>query len=128
MSSSLRNWFENLTLTRKFHPSWILLAVAVSAILAAVLWGVAALLSRAEAEGPPPAEVSAPAGQDQDAVQKGGAPATIKPPLVPRETRRKTIQVRFLAPPPAAQWDRLPLKVAPRLSPVDRAASLHRVT
>lgn len=126
MSSSLRNWFENLTLTRKFHPSWILLAVAVSAILAALVWGVAELLSRAEADGLPPAEVSAPAGQD--AVQKGGAPATIEPPVVPRETRQKTIQVRFLAPAPATQWDRLPVKVAPRLSPVERAATLRRIT
>lgn len=126
MSSSLRNWFENLTQTRRFHPSWILLGVVVSIVLAAAVWGLAELLTRVEPDGLPRAETSIPSGRD--AVQKGGAPATIEPPVVPRETRRKTIHVRFFPRAPAAEWERIPTQPARGVSPADRAASLRRVT
>ena len=124
MASSLRNWFENLTQTRKFHPSWILIGVVVSTVLAAIVWGVAVLLARAEADGLPPADTRVPA--EHDAGGKGGAPATITPPAVPRETGQKTIQVRFL--PPAPQWERIPTPATPAHSPAGRATPLRRVT
>lgn len=122
MASWLRNWFGNLTQTRKFHPSWILIGVVVSAFLAALIWGAAVLLARAEADDLRPVETPVPAGVD--AIQEGGAPVTIPPPAVPRETPQKTIQVRF--PPPAAQWERIPAAATP--APMPWARPLRRVS
>ncbi|AAZ98198.1 hypothetical protein Tbd_2245 [Thiobacillus denitrificans ATCC 25259] len=122
MASWLRNWFENLTQTRKFHPSWILIGVIVSAFLAALVWGAAVLLTRAEADDLTPVDTRIPTGGD--AVHEG-APATITPPAVPREAPQKTIQVRFL--PPAAQWERIPA-ATPAPTPLPWARPLRRVT
>ena len=124
MASWLRYWFENLPQTRKFHPSWILIAVVVSAVLAAIVWGVAEFPARTEADGLPPADTRIPT--EHDARSNGGAPATITPPVVPRETRQKTIQVRFLT--PAPQWERIPTSATPARSPMGRAVPLRRVT
>lgn len=124
MSGWMRNWFENLHQTRRFHPSWIALTVLGTLALAAVVWGLAELLTRAEADDALPG-VHAPAGHE--AVQKGGAPATIKPvPVVPGEARQKTIQVRFL--PPAATWERIPPDLAPAASTAHVRPPLRRVT
>lgn len=124
MASSLRNWFENLTQTRKFHPSWILITILVSAFLAALVWGAAVILARAEAEGLAPVDTRIPTGGG--AVHERGAPTTITPPAVPRETPQKTIQVRFL--PPAAQWERIPAAATRTPSQTGWSRPLRRVT
>lgn len=55
MSDWLSNWVQNQKQTRKFHPSWILLVVVVTGIVAGIIWIVAELVTRAEQDHQPPA-------------------------------------------------------------------------
>lgn len=49
------NWVQNQKQTRRFHPSWILLVVVVTVIVAGTIWIFAALVARAEQDDRPPA-------------------------------------------------------------------------
>ncbi len=46
MAHWLKNWFESQKQTRKFHPSWILLVVMVTLVVAGILWMLAELAAR----------------------------------------------------------------------------------
>jgi heme/copper-type cytochrome/quinol oxidase subunit 2 len=55
MSHWFSNWVQNQKQTRRFHPSWILLVVVVTVIVAGIIWIFAALVTRAEQDDHPPA-------------------------------------------------------------------------
>src|SRR5574340_1827278 len=50
-----RNWVQNQKQTRRFHPSWILLVVVVTVVVAGIIWIPAELIARAEHDDRPPA-------------------------------------------------------------------------
>lgn len=82
MSNWLRNWFENQKQTRAFHPSWILLGVVVTVIVAALVWIPAALFVKAESPRVPAAQGS-PA-PEKEAPQTATIPTVRQPPLPAR--------------------------------------------
>lgn len=89
MSNWLRNWFENQKQTRAFHPSWILLGVVVTVIVAALVWIPAALFVKAESPRAPAAEGSpAPA---KEAPQAEAVPPTVRQPPLPARADPRTL-------------------------------------
>lgn len=72
----LSDWIQNQKRTRRFHPSWILLAAVVVLVVAGIIWILATLVTKAEAEQrdrQPAAESPAP---DETAVPAEEVPAT----------------------------------------------------
>jgi len=81
MSNWLRNWFENQKQTRAFHPSWILLGVVVTVIVAALVWIPAALFVKAESPRVPAAQGSPV--PEKEAPQAAVVPPTVRQPPLP---------------------------------------------
>lgn len=95
MSNWFRNWLENQKQTRKFHPSWILLVVATTIIIAGIVWIPAALVSKAEYRRVPAAALPA---SGNSASQARDVPAAIEQPVLPAQPGAKTIRVDFSPP------------------------------
>lgn len=87
MSHRLSNWIENQKQTRRFHPSWILLAVVVTIVVAAIVWIPAAVVTKAERYERLPAV-------GNTAVPAEEIPATSEP-WTPTRAGPKTIRVHF---------------------------------
>ena len=96
MPNRLRNWFENQKHTRTFHPSWILLVVAATLIIAGIVWIPAEWISKAEYEHLPAANAVPAPGKN--AAQTGAAPTAVEPLPLPAPTDPKTIRVDFSPP------------------------------
>lgn len=57
----LSNWIQNQKRTRRFHPSWILLVVVVTIVVAGIIWIAAELVAKVEQrDRPPTTELPAP--------------------------------------------------------------------
>jgi len=96
MPNWFSKWFENQKHTRAFHPSWILLVVATTIIIASIVWIPAALISKAEYRRLPAAALPA---SGNSASQTGEAPASIEQPILPTaRPAPKTIRVDFSPP------------------------------
>lgn len=89
MSNWLRNWFENQKQTRAFHPSWILLGVVVTVIVAALVWIPAALFVKAESPRAPAAQGSPTPGKE--APQAAAVPPTVRQPTLPARAHPGTL-------------------------------------
>lgn len=72
-----RNWVQNQKQTRRFHPSWILLVVVVTVVVAGIIWIPAELIARAEHDDRPPA-AKLPVG-GESALPREEAPAGYDP-------------------------------------------------
>jgi len=96
MPNRLRNWFENQKQTQTFHPSWILLVVAATLIIAGIIWVPAEVISKAEHDRPPAADAETISGKD--AAHTGNTPPTLEPRPPPTQSGPKTIQVDFSPP------------------------------
>lgn len=95
MSSWLRTWFENQKRTPAFHPSWILLAVAATLVVAGIVWIPAALVSKAEYDRLPSAALPA---SSKHPAPAGEVPAAVEPSGFPARPEQKTIRVEFSPP------------------------------
>ncbi len=95
MSNWLRNWLENQKQTRKFHPSWILLVVATTIIIAGIVWIPAALVAKTEYRRLPAAALPV---SGNSASQTRDVPAAIEQPALPARPGPKTIRVDFSPP------------------------------
>ena len=95
MSNWLRNWLENQKQTGKFHPSWILLVVAATIIIAGIVWIPAQLVAKAEYRRLPAAALPASVNS---ASQTRDVPAAIERPVLPARLGPKTIRVDFSPP------------------------------
>jgi len=89
MPNWLRNWFENQKQTRAFHPSWILLGVVATVIVAALVWIPAALFLKAESPRAPAAQGS-PA-PEKEAPQTAAVPPTVRQPPLPASADLSTL-------------------------------------
>jgi flagellar basal body-associated protein FliL len=100
MSHWLRNWLKSQKQTRRFHPSWILLVVVITLIVAGIIWIPATLVSKAKKVGyeyerlPAAQTLSAPANNAAHAKEEE-APATVEPFPLPARSGPKTIRVKF---------------------------------
>jgi hypothetical protein len=73
MSQWLTHWIQNQKQTGRFHPSWILLAVVVTIVIAGIVWIPAAVVAKADRyERLPAADLNAPG---ETAVPAGDLPA-----------------------------------------------------
>lgn len=77
MSNRFQTWIAGLRQTRRFHPAWIVLAVLITVVVAAIVWVPAELIARRDSADaardravPAAAPPSAPA---PDAAPAGGA-------------------------------------------------------
>ncbi len=81
MPNALSKWIQGLKQTGRFHPSWILLVVLTTLVVAGIVWIPAELVSKTEADRPPetravPASSPAAPGTDEPApAKKRRAPA-----------------------------------------------------
>lgn len=89
MSNWLRNWFENQKQTRAFHPSWILLGVVATVIVAGIVWIPAALFLKAE-DSRVPAAHGSPA-PEKEAPQTAAVPPTVEQPPLPASADPNTM-------------------------------------
>jgi hypothetical protein len=80
-----RNWLESQKQTRKFHPSWIVLVVIVTIVVASIIWVLAEVVAKSDALSTRP----------PGATQTGGRPAMIERMPRPPDPERDTIWVDF---------------------------------
>ncbi|MBW8371889.1 MAG: c-type cytochrome [Thiobacillus sp.] len=95
MPNWFSKWLENQKHTRAFHPSWILLVVATTIIIAGIVWIPAALVSKAEYDRLPSAALPA---SEKTSAPTGEIPAAVEQPGFPAPTGPKTIRVDFSPP------------------------------
>jgi len=89
------HWIQNQKQTRRFHPSWILLVVVATIVVAGIIWIPAAVVTQAvQYDRLPAAELPA-AGKT--AVPAEEVPAT-RESWMPTRADPKTIRVEFPAP------------------------------
>lgn len=94
---SFKTWYESQKLTRKFHPGWIVIAVAGVFIVLGLVAIPAVLVSET---APPPATATAPAdASSHDKVPVDSTPEIIRQTPSPESLRKaKTIRVDFSPP------------------------------
>jgi len=80
-----RHWLESQKQTRKFHPSWIVLVVIVTMVVASIIWVLAEVVAKSDALSTRP----------PGAAQTGGRPAMIERIPLPPDPERETIWVDF---------------------------------
>lgn len=96
MSNWLRNWLESQKQTRRFHPSWILLVVVTTLVVAGIVWIPAKFASKAEYDRLPAAQLVPAPGKN--AARSGEIPAAVEQPPLPARPAPKTIRVDFSPP------------------------------
>jgi len=95
MSSWFGKWLENQKRTRGFHPSWILLVVAATLVVAGIVWIPASLVSKAEYDRLPCAALPA---SDKASAPADEIPAAAEQPGSQPQSGPKTIRVDFSPP------------------------------
>lgn len=95
MSNGLRNWLQSQKHTRGFHPSWILLVVAATLVVAGLVWIPASLVAKTEYDRLP---ASGAAAARPPAAQPGNIPAVNERPGAPARQGPRTLRVAFSPP------------------------------
>lgn len=90
MPHRFSNWIQSEKHTRRFHPSWILLAVVVTVVVACIVWIPAAPVTKAEQYDRVPAGELPTRGKT--AVPPEEVPAA-HDPWTPTRAGPKTIRV-----------------------------------
>lgn len=95
MSNWLSTWWKNQKRPGGFHPSWILLVVAATLVVAGIIWILAELVSKMEYDRPSAAALPASTKISVPADEK---PAAAAQPGLPDPTVPKTSHADFSPP------------------------------
>ncbi|MHB1186998.1 MAG: c-type cytochrome [Thiobacillus sp.] len=98
MSNWLKNWFESQKQTRKFHPSWIVLVVTLTLVVAGIVWIPTSLVLKAKYHPLPTEHSSSASGQN--AAQTGNVPTVIGQTPGPVKRGPETMVTDFTPPDP----------------------------